>query len=389
MKYKLLFTILLASYYTFAQLPCGTEISSEEVIQLENELSLKKLSGRFLQNVAVEIPIKFHSIRRSDGSGGITNSDRDDIIDQLNDFYAPMAVSFFHVGDVNYIDNSDIYDFDSSAEGRATAGNTIGQTINVFFFNSIRSNGNALCGYTRFPPSADHVFVAYDCVLNGNLTLEHELGHYFTLYHTHGTTNTGTTDELVNQSNCTSAGDRLCDTPADPNLSGKVNNNCIYIGIDRDANGETYNPDPSNIMAYSPNRCRNRFTSQQYERMRVGFEQGRSYLNYRAENFIATFQAETRNSCINTPINFRGNSFGATKWEWQFIGAQPPTSTQQFPTVEYPSGGSFDVILKVTNNVGEEFIVERKNYVIIKDPLQGALSGEFSVDLSNEANALS
>ena len=89
-------------------------------------------------------------------------------------------------------------------------------------------------------------------------TLIHEFGHHFNLIHTHGTSNDpGSTDELVNGSNCVSAGDRLCATPADPllNSSNVSSVNCLYTGSATDTLGQVYEPDTSNIMSYSPNIC--------------------------------------------------------------------------------------------------------------------------------------
>ena len=115
------------------------------------------------------------------------------------------------------------------------------------------------------------------CALNGS-TLTHELGHYFSLYHTHGSTNNGTTTELVNGSNCTTNGDELCDTPADPNLSGVVNLNCEYTDTITDFNGDVYMPDTSNIMSYSLKVCRNSLSSEQYNRINFSAIYDRGYL---------------------------------------------------------------------------------------------------------------
>ena len=95
--------------------------------------------------------------------------------------------------------------------------------------------------------------------------LIHEIGHMFGLPHTH---ETGNGKELVNGSNCTVAGDLICDTPADPRLSGYVNENCEYTGQHVDPNGDLYSPMVNNYMAYSPGKCRNAFTSGQKEVMR-------------------------------------------------------------------------------------------------------------------------
>ncbi|MBP7450296.1 MAG: hypothetical protein KA817_09670 [Flavobacteriales bacterium] len=80
----------------------------------------------------------------------------------------------------------------------------------------------------------------------------HEVGHVLGLMHTHDT-NFGA--ELVDGSNCATAGDLICDTPADPNLgiSGMIDYvTCTYIGTGTDANGQAYTPSTTNIMSYAP-----------------------------------------------------------------------------------------------------------------------------------------
>jgi GEVED domain/Secretion system C-terminal sorting domain len=110
------------------------------------------------------------------------------------------------------------------------------------------------------------------------------MGHYYGLYHTHGKSNCGTTDELVNDPNCARTGDDVCDTPADPNLLGLFcseslvdSATCMYIGTEVDRIGNPFQPDPSNIMAYTWEHCTTRFTPGQYERMRFFAENVRLY----------------------------------------------------------------------------------------------------------------
>jgi hypothetical protein len=74
----------------------------------------------------------------------------------------------------------------------------------------------------------------------------HEIGHFLGLAHTHDELGEG--KELVNGSNCSVAGDLICDTPATPNTRDLAND-CIYSGTERDPNGQLYNPDVTNVMA--------------------------------------------------------------------------------------------------------------------------------------------
>lgn len=97
--------------------------------------------------------------------------------------------------------------------------------------------------------------------------LGHELGHALGLPHTHGYTNTGTTTELVDGSNCETAGDHFCDTPADPNLLNYITSSCVYTGNLVDANGDQYVPNTHNLMSYTYSHCPDHFSEEQSERM--------------------------------------------------------------------------------------------------------------------------
>lgn len=77
----------------------------------------------------------------------------------------------------------------------------------------------------------------------------------------------------MNGSNCALAGDFICDTPADPNLAGKVSYNtltkkCSYTGTAKDANGESFKPMVENIMSYSRPQCTDSLTPEQFHRIR-------------------------------------------------------------------------------------------------------------------------
>jgi PKD repeat protein len=350
--------------------PCGTEVTVENLEFLEKMESLRTFSS-LSSTTLVRVPIQFHYIVQNAGQAPSSAASKR-ILDQLNNYFRSSSIEFFiESGNPNIIVDPDSYDFDGANEGTVAINNDIRGAINIYFSNTLVLGGSRLCGYTRFPPSSDRVFVAYGCVLGGT-TLEHELGHYFTLFHTHGTTNTGTTDELVSGSNCSSAGDRLCDTPADPNLSGNVGGDCIYTANLKDVNGDFYKPDVTNIMSYAPDACVNKMSGDQYLRIRNGFENGRSYLRYTTDGFLANFRSDQQNICLERSVSFQSESFGAANVFWEFEGGTPRTSSLANPVVSYQTSGVFDVSLKATSNSGEVITVLRNDYVNVIDPLEDA-----------------
>lgn len=274
-----LWAMLICTFpFRLAAQECGT-ITDEAALRLE-AATLEALHHYHLPAQAGRAPdvlrIQPHVFTGGDGAPSMSQEALDRELRQLNGFFAPMNVRF-DMCEPNIIKNTNLYDFNSRDEGQLLP-HRRENVINVFFPRSVEQGQDGVCGYAYFPSSGKNiVLVAAGCATNGT-TLAHEIGHYFFLWHTHGKTNNGTTDELVNGSNCQVAGDNLCDTPADPNLAGKVNSSCQYIGNETDRNGDPFAPNTRNIMSYAPASCRNLFTNQQYERMRFYLENTRQEL---------------------------------------------------------------------------------------------------------------
>lgn len=288
MRLKLLlstFALIAVGFSSFAQSPvsCGTVLTPDQEAYLaQNEQAFRNfLNGNSnvrRMNQTMLFPIKHHVIRRSDGTGAVADADVTNQITILNNYYINANIQFYQCGPINYIDNDDWYDFNSTDdEANLTAAHHETDVINVYYAGSVASGGTAVCGYAYFPGGPDVVMMANSCTPNG-VTMLHELGHYFALFHTHGTSNFGSTDELVDGSNCSTHGDKLCDTPADPNLTGKVDFNCNYTGTDQDANGDYYTPNTANIMAYSLDQCSNYFSPDQYAKVEFTGLNSRQYL---------------------------------------------------------------------------------------------------------------
>ncbi|WP_158293201.1 zinc-dependent metalloprotease [Tamlana fucoidanivorans] len=274
-----------------SNLGCDTETPQETLAYINSikpqikylEQEYKKLnSTKKHQPEKTEhpIPIKFHIIRNSEGTEGLTSSEVESALENLNSIYAETFFKFFAFEDINFINQSDYFEFKKGDEKAFISAHYEPNIINIYFINYIENaSGNSICGYSINDENKHIIVMKNLCALNDS-SLAHEMGHIFSLSHTHGPSNTKLTTELVDGSNCDTDGDGICDTPADPMLSlANVNNFCEYTGTLTDAHGAVFTPDTHNIMSYSRKACRTSFSPMQLARMYAYFQSTK-------ENFI-------------------------------------------------------------------------------------------------------
>ncbi|MBT6815729.1 MAG: hypothetical protein HOA49_04925 [Flavobacteriales bacterium] len=276
---KYIFILLFAPFFSFSQTQeCATVPTQSQIDYLTQTRSARENWDG--PEMIISLPVQHHIVRETNGTGGLDPNDIPIIMGIMNTYYANANISFFDCGTINYIDNSSYYNFNQSQESSVCGANDVTDVINIYYFNSVSSGSSSLCGYAYFPGGSwkNRIIMNNSCALNGS-TLTHELGHYLSLYHTHQGS-TGSNPELVNGTNCTTSGDQLCDTPADPTLStSTVNSSCQYTGTSTDPNGQTYVPDPTNIMSYSRKSCRTFLSAGQYNRANYSAINDRGYLN--------------------------------------------------------------------------------------------------------------
>ncbi|MCK5788355.1 MAG: T9SS type A sorting domain-containing protein, partial [Chlamydiia bacterium] len=63
----------------------------------------------------------------------------------------------------------------------------------------------------------------------------------------------------------------------------------------------------------------------------------------------ASFTVDTDDICDGDMVSYTSTSTDATSWDWTFEGGDPATSTEENPTVTYPSAGEYDVIFTVSD----------------------------------------
>ncbi|MBK8500978.1 MAG: hypothetical protein IPL46_01575 [Saprospiraceae bacterium] len=225
------------------------------------------------------VPVQLHIVTRSDGTGGIPEADVLMAISDLNLIYAAAGLVFVVCDATNIIQNTALYEIEGRDEGDNMSDfYNVDNVINIFFVDSIFNDDmDPLCGWAYYSSSIfnDYVLMANDCVYGGS-TLPHESGHYCDLFHTHECIGG---KEFVDGTNCMVAGDLMCSTPADPNLSGKVDAACMYTGMDLDPNMQMYDPSTSNYMSYSRHACRNNFTAEQLAKIAFTAANARDYVN--------------------------------------------------------------------------------------------------------------
>ncbi|RDB04612.1 hypothetical protein DVG78_18170 [Runella aurantiaca] len=281
--------LLLCNKATAQLTPCAVaDPPSDSILALEKRLL--KLKSQFVKNArtsgltAVEyIPVKAHILRKNDGTGGLSLTDLNTSLAQINRYFQNIGsgLQLYFCGSPNIINNTAYYDYNNTEELALCNANNVSNAINIYFPNSIRFGSLTVSGYAYFPSTlsiSNSLFIQAQAATD-NRTLAHELGHYFNLLHTFQNSNNTNNAEreyvtrnAMQGANCTLKGDLLCDTPADPYGRDSVAiQGCTYTGTARDPQGQVYAPSLSNIMSYYPVSCGSDFTLGQYARMADGF----------------------------------------------------------------------------------------------------------------------
>lgn len=280
--------------------------------QASSALQTKQATNAAFSSVTY-VPIRPHILRKSDGTGGMSLSTINQVLATTNSYYLlnGYGIQFYLAGTTpDYVDNDTYYNgYDPNDEETLAAGHDATNALNQYYVTNFSTSG--LGGYAYYPE--DNIGSTRSFILNeywdlddlGNRLIPHELGHTFNLIHTFGDNNgSGGTTELVTRgsgANCSTDGDLVCDTPADPyNKVGTKfitdGNGCVTYdptSTARDANNALYSPSISNIMSYYfP--CTHNFTPGQYDRMQAGLALRQTHKSY-SLNFPPTIVAAPSN----------------------------------------------------------------------------------------------
>jgi hypothetical protein len=197
----------------------------------------------------------FHVALDSLGKSNVSPGKIKTYLDQLNKAFEPICISF----DYCKIDTITDYSFDEINDGfevlalisRFQKKNR----INVYLVDTVWYDNSVSNYFSLNTPDSCYVIIP-----KSGVGFEHELGHIFGLLHTH---ETFYGKEKVDGSNCTTTGDKICDTPADPKVKLQK---CIFESKKKDVNGDFYQTEIGNFMThYFCAHCF--FSHEQYELM--------------------------------------------------------------------------------------------------------------------------
>ncbi|MEQ8844586.1 MAG: GC-type dockerin domain-anchored protein [Phycisphaerales bacterium] len=275
--------------------PCATRLSEEtgrRHAERERlgvlEAALRAFPPR--DDSPLRVRVIFHIVRASDRTGGVDPALIPAELDNINAALSAPGLRFVQDGPIRFINSDRFYDLAVIEDiDVLRARFNVPGAVNLFYI----PDRVFFCGVSSFSGDAIQGIIIKETCVNTQTT-PHEVGHYFDLYHTH---ETFFGLECPDGSNCATAGDLLCDTPADPDLRGDVGRDCTYIGTHTRCR-QFFQPDMRNLMSYSDNECRDHLTPQQYQRVVAVL------LAERADHIIADCQADLDGDGVLTIFDF-------------------------------------------------------------------------------------
>lgn len=408
MKKSLFFSILLAfSGFNAAKAQemkmshiCGThdQDALTDRIKFNRELEAKGLLADENRGAKKYVPVKFNIIAKADKSGRISESKILENLAQMNKDYADQDIVFylakFPNGEFfNYMDNDNAYTNQSNTFGEAALQVQFSKNknaINFYLAKETPSPGSQLDGTTLgyFSPSKDWLVIKNDQVNSTSGTISHEVGHFFSLPHPFKgwdqqpckevyktqwasgaefkITNPIAPDgfslvENADGSNCKTAADLFCDTPADYNLGfGWDGCNPFTKKIKGPGTNDTYvNPEEKLFMGYFIGCADYIFSTEQKAAVLKDYlSPKRAYI--RPAAYTPTTDVVNVAANLIYPIQSQQVAFDKVDFDWSDV----PGATRYILEIDVlPTfGGSPIRIVTSTSSASVTTLLPKKNY---------------------------
>jgi Pregnancy-associated plasma protein-A/Secretion system C-terminal sorting domain len=401
-------------------LPSVTD-SQKEALLNQFKTALTKKNARKGNSFTIYLRPKI--IHSQQGNPIFFESQIHDIIKHVNTVFEPINLKFIiRDNKIDHIYDSNYYNLNIKDEGTLRRKNDDVDGINLYFAHSIvLPDLTLLNGYAVLPnlsKGSNFIFLSYlensseDFRLLKEKILIHELGHYFGLLHTFQDSNDQniTKRELVTRSvgaNCSTMGDQLCDTPADPFEKAP---SISALGCAEplpptllDLNGDRYTPPTDNFMSYQ-NKCTNRFTDQQYQKMEAGLNirlspDAEYNISNPNPNFISIKSVNKSYYCPGEYLNINYELKGVFSESNQFkveVSDKNGTNFKQLDNIQiidknnikikiddfWQAGSNYRLIIKSTSPETESPISE--HFEIKARPSATILTSKSSVNLGEE-----
>jgi hypothetical protein len=259
------------------------------------------------------IPLYFHVIHKTDGTGYISRERIDDQFAVLNEDFAGTSFNGdsgynttiqFELVAVDYVENDDWYadNVGGTSKFKSTLAQSPDQYLNIYTNDA---GGQGVLGYAYLPPdaagtSADGVVMKHESIggrnngygnYNHGRTLVHEVGHYLGLHHTFNDNvcdNTYTTQDLIVDTPPQSAADYGTEASSACGVTSAI----------------------ENYMNYSDDLALNTFTAEQTNRMIC------SQISYRPDGYSfeadGTFTATGASSPLTVSGLTNGNTYSCS-----------------------------------------------------------------------------
>ena len=258
--------------------------------------------------------------------------------------------------------------------------------LNVWVVNSIENfsgGGGIVLGYAQFPGGNWNTYgivnrhdrlgkLGVGTSVSDGRTLTHEVGHCLNLLHTF---------QSGCGSNCSSSGDRVCDTPPSDFATYGCSQGQNTCSNDDSGSGSPFSTDVvdqiENYMSYDD--CQNMFSAGQRDRMHAVLTGISQLVNLVSESNLqatgvldtterickADFEISSQLVCMGQPVQFTDRSyFNPQGHSWNFPGGYPEVSSDTNPVVVYTVPGTYPVSLEVTDGT-DTVSTTRTNYITV------------------------